>query len=331
MRLWQKFCLARLEFSLTDEEIEGLENLEAEISRALQKAGYKTAKSLTVVRPEDLAEDTLISIKKAETIIADAVASISRPFMTAADLLKDEQSRGKLTTNSLGLDEVLDGGIWVKEMIEISGGFSTGKTQMCFQLAVNAQLPKEKGGLNGRVFFLDTEGTFSPKRVGEIAIAKGLKPDDVLKNIIYSRVLDSNQQLRMVKKIGDIVEEKRVKLVIIDSIASHFRTDFIGKEKMIERQLKIMQHGSTLSNLAYIHQLAVVVTNQVVAIVDPLSSSKGSMPALGHAWAHRPHTRLLLRLSPGKARIARLIDSPRRPSGESVFYIEQDGITDVPS
>ena len=316
---------------MTNEEIQGLNGLEPEIIKALNKAGYHTAKSLAVVRPEDLAEDTLISVQKAELIITQAVASVSVPLMTAADLLEDEKLRGKLTTNSAELDAILDGGIWTKEMIEISGGFSTGKTQMCFQLAVNAQLPEERGGLNGRVFFLDTEGTFSPKRIGEIAIAKGLNPDDALRNIIYSRALDSSQQIRMIKKIGDIVDERNIKLVIVDSIASHFRTDFVGKDKMIERQLKVMQHGSTLSNLAYIHGLAVVVTNQIVAIVNSFSSSRESIPALGHAWAHRPQTRLLFRSSPGKARISRLIDSPRRPSGESVFYIGQDGISDVPT
>jgi DNA repair protein RadA len=313
---------------VSDKKIKGLESLSEEIVEMLLDAGYKTAKSIAIALPEDLAEDADFSVEYSEQLIEKAINSVANPPMTAEDVLKDEQERGKLTTSSLNLDSLLDGGVWEREITEFSGGFATGKSQVCFQLAINAQLPKDKGGLGGKVFFIDTEGTFSAKRIGEIAIAMDLDPHEVLRNIFVARALDSRHQIRLVKNISDMIKEHNIKLVIVDSIASHFRTDYVQKEQLAERQQRIMQHGSSLTNLAYVHGVAVVVTNQIVAQINEFSSSQESKPALGQAWAHRPQTRILLRKSPGAARVARLLDSPRRAEGEEVFYITPDGISD---
>ena len=316
------------DWKMTKKTIKGLDGIPQEIIDALVSKGYKSVEGLSITLASDLSEDVMISRDMAEEIVEKSIAAVATPPITAADLLVDEQNRGKLSTGAHGLDALLDGGIWEKEITEISGGFATGKTQICFQLAVNAQLPKDQGGLAGKVFYIDTEGTFSAKRIGSIAVAMGLDPQSVLKNIFISHAMDSSHQTRLVKTVADMAKEHNIKLLIVDSIASHFRTDYIGKDQMIERQQRIMQHGSSLTNLARIHGLAVVVTNQVVANVDELTSSKDNRPALGQAWAHRPQTRVLLRRSPGLARIARLLDSPRHQEGEEFFYITPEGIRD---
>jgi DNA repair protein RadA len=300
------------------------------IHEALIKAGYRTSKSVAIAIPKDLSEDIGITEKMAEEIIAEAVSSISNPPMSAMDLLKIEQKKGKVTTSSNALDSLLAGGPWAGEITEISGEFATGKSQLCFQLCVNAQLQKDQGGLDGKVFFVDSEGTFSATRIGEMAIGLDLDVESVLENIFVTRVLDSHHQTRIVQKISEIAEEENIKMVIIDSIAAHFRSDYIGNERIAERQQRIMQHASSLTNLAYVHDLAVVVTNQMVAKLDELSGASQKAPALGDSWSHRPQTRIVLRKSPGMARIARLTDSPRRPESEEVFYITEKGIRDNP-
>ncbi len=296
----------------------------------LESAGYSTLKAVALTTEEELANELNIPLERATQIIEMARDTLAVPPKTAAELLEDEQRRGKLTTSSHNLDSLLEGGVWEKEITEIVGGFATGKSQLCFQLAVNAQLPRDEGGLDGKVFFVDTEGTFSAKRVGELALGHDMDPHQVLKNIYVARVLDSNQQFKILKKISEMVEKENIRLVIVDSLAAHFRVDFVGKDRMVERQQKIMQQASLLSTLAFSSELAVVVTNQVVARVDEFASSTNSQPALGQAWAHRPQTRILLRKSPGLARIARLLDSPRRPEGEELFYITPSGIRDKP-
>lgn len=315
---------------MTSPMFEGLESLPQETTDALIEAGYKSVQSIAIALPSDLASDIQISEVLAEEIIGKAVSLVTSPPLTAADLLKIEQSRGKVTTCSNSLDGLLTGGPWSGEITEISGGFATGKSQLCFQLSVNAQLDRSLGGLGGKVFYVDTEGTFSATRVGEMALAQDLDPQEVLANIYVARVLDSQHQTRIIQKINDMAKESNICLVIIDSIAAHFRTDYIGQNKLVERQQRIMHHASSLSKLAYVHDLAVVVTNQIVAKLDKVSGGSEIQPALGEAWSHRPQTRIILRKSPGMARIARLSDSPRHPEAEEVFYITDGGIRDNP-
>ncbi len=311
-------------------KIKGLENLPDSTTEALISAGYSSAKSIAIAIPSDMAADVGITQDVAEDIIAKAISLVATPPLTADKLLEMEQEKAKLTTSSNALDSLLAAGIWSGEITEISGGFATGKTQICFQLAVNAQLPREKGGLEGKVFYIDSEGTFSATRVGEMALAHGLDPKGVLRNIIVARALDSHHQTRLAQKVNDLAVKENIKLVIVDSIASHFRSDYIGSDKLTERQQRIMQHASSLTNLAYVHELAVVVTNQMVQKINTVSGGSQSKPALGEAWSHRPQTRLELRKSPGLARIARLTDSPRRAEGEEIFYITERGIRDSP-
>lgn len=310
--------------------IVGLESVSEETIKALIAAGYKTVESIAIAFTTDLADDVGISETLADEIISKSALEVSSPPLTAADLLKIEQDRGKITTSSNSLDSLLKGGPWTGEITEISGGFATGKSQLCFQLAVNAQLDRSQGGLGGKVFFVDTEGTFSATRVGEMALGRDLDPQQILSNIFVARVLDSNHQTRIVQKISEMAKEHSICLVIIDSIAAHFRTDFIGQNRIPERQQKIMQHASSLTNLAYLNDLAVVVTNQIVVKPDKISGGSEIQPALGEAWSHRPQTRIVLRKSPGMARVARLSDSPRHPESEEVFYITDSGIRDNP-
>jgi len=315
---------------MEQDKIKGLENFPETIHRNLIKNGYRTAKAIAIAIPKDLSDDIGISENMAQEIIARAVSNVASPPLSAKDLLKKEQARGKVTTSSNNLDALLAGGPWAGEITEISGTFATGKSQLCFQLAVNAQLPKDRGGLGGKTFFVDSEGTFSATRIGEIALGSDLDPNEILDNILVARVLDSHHQTRVVQKINEIAQDENIKLVIVDSIASHFRSDYIGNDRIAERQQRIMQHASSLTNLAYVHDLAVVVTNQMVAKVDEISGGSERAPALGESWSHRPQTRIVLRKNPGQARVARLTDSPRRPESEEVFYITDSGIRDSP-
>lgn len=310
-------------------KVKGLESLPPETQKTLINNGYKNVKAIAISLPQDLSEDCSISLDHAESIVAQAITFVASPPINAEELLDMELKRGKLTTSSNALDSLLGGGPWSGEITEVAGGFASGKSQLCFQLCVNAQLPLDNGGLDGKVFFVDSEGTFSATRIGEMAIALDLDAREVLRNIMVARALDSAHQTRIVQKITEIADEENIKLVIVDSIASHFRSDYVGKDIAI-RQQRIMQHASSLTNLAYVHNLVVVVTNQMVQRIDHVSGSSRQVPALGESWSHRPQTRLEFRKSPAQARMARLTDSPRKPEAEEVFYITASGIRDNP-
>jgi len=302
-----------------------------DVRKKLDNAGFRTPESIAVCSPDELTKIAHISIGEAEQLLEKIRGELSIIPKTAEELYDEERKRGKITTNSVELDTMLNGGIWTKEITEFAGSYSAGKTQLCFQLSITTQLPLEDGGLEGEVFFLDTEGTFSPQRVAEMAVGQGLEPRKFLKGITVARAFDSNHQMDIVRKFITMMEkeEKKYKLLIIDSFATHFRSDYTGKNRLMARQQNIMQHASTLANIAQMFDMAVVVTNQVMASIDDLAAG-ATQPALGLAWAHRPQTRLFLRKSRGSGRIARLFDSPRYPEKEVVFYVTEGGISDKP-
>ncbi|MFN4046295.1 MAG: DNA repair and recombination protein RadA, partial [Acidilobaceae archaeon] len=49
----------------------------------------------------------------------------------------------------------------------------------------------------------------------------------------------------------------------------------------------------------------------------------------GHVVAHAPGVRVQLRKSRGNKRIARIVDAPHLPEGETVFAISEYGIRDA--
>ena len=172
-------------------------------------------------------------------------------------------------------------------MTEAYGAFGSGKTQLGLTLAVNVQLPIEKGGANGKAVFIDTEGTFRPSRIKQIAEGVGANPDKVLKNILVARAFNSDHQILLLDKVTEMIKDgEPIKLVIIDSLTAHFRAEFSGRGQLADRQQKLNRYLHDLMRLAEQHNLAVYVTNQVMSnpammFGDPTTPIGGNI--VGHA------------------------------------------------
>ena len=210
---------------------------------------------------------------------------------------------------------------------ECYGKFSSGKSQIGFQLCVNVQKPKEEGGLGGSVLFIDSESTFRPERIKQLAEVAGMDTDSVLKNIHVARAANSDHQIILVDKADEMVKQHNIKLIVVDSLTSHFRADYIGRGALGDRQQKLNKHIHALQKLADSRNLAVYITNQVmdnpgIMFGDPTT------PIGGHVLAHAATYRLYLRKGKEEKRIARLVDSPNMPEGECVFKVSAKGVCD---
>jgi len=231
------------------------------------------------------------------------------------------------STESYG-DYIYD--VEVEDNHNFIGGFKPmllHNSQLGFQLAVNVQKPVDQGGLNGGVLFVDSEATFRPERIFQLAEASGLDPQAVLKNIHIARAENSDHQIILLEKAEDLIEKNNIKLIIVDSLTSHFRADYLGRGALGERQQKLNKHVHTLQKLAEKYNLAVYVTNQVmdnpgILFGDPTT------PIGGHVLAHMSTYRLYVRKSKDDKRIARLVDSPNMPEGEAVFRVTPKGLSD---
>lgn len=236
-----------------------------------------------------------------------------------------------MSTGSKQLDGVLGGGINSMSITEVFGEFRCGKTQLCHTMCVTAQLPKEMGGAEGKVAYIDTEGTFRPDRIKAIAERFGVDPAACLENISYARALNSEHQMELCEQISSELSDGSYRLMIIDSIMACFRVDYSGRGELNERQQKLNQYLSLLTRLAEDYNIAVFLTNQVQS--DPgasalFASADGRKPIGGHVLAHASATRLLLRKGRGEERVAKLQDSPDMPESECVYVIGEGGIKD---
>ncbi len=306
-------------------------NVAKELRARLQEE-FPSMMALAATSPAEIMKRCEVSKSSAERAVNQArkIIGMNQPT-TAASLLKKELDKPRITTSSQSLDDILGGGISVGSITEFSGAFATGKTQISFQLCLNVQLSIEEGGLEGKALFLDTENTFAPARVAEMAYSYTDDPRKYLQNIYVSRAYNSDHQIQLIDKADNIIEQNNIRLIIIDSMASHFRAEFPGKENLPRRQQTLMAHAEALQRLAESYKLAVITTNQILSNPDNLFSGANNLePALGFAWGHRPTHRILLRKSRGTARIARIFDSPELAEREAVYHITPQGIRDGP-
>jgi DNA repair protein RadA len=295
--------------------IEDIPGVGEKIAQKLKDIGYTDPMTIAVTSPAELASIAEIGEGQATKIINSVREMLEIGYETADKILQRRANVVKITTGSKNLDNLLGGGVETQAITEAYGPYGSGKTQLGFQLAVNTQLPKERGGLGGNVIWIDTENTFRPERI--VQIAKGLKLDaeKTLKNIFVSRAFNSEHQILLIEKAPEMIEQNNVRLIVIDSLTSHFRADFVGRGELAGRQQKLNKHLHQLQRLADAFNLAIYVTNQVMA--DPSVLFGDPTRAVGgHVLAHMcvtPDT--LVQLSGGSIVEAKDVHNPLVISG----------------
>ena len=272
----------------------------------LPGVGEKTAEKLVEAGYEDMMAIAAASIGEicdaidcgegtAEKIIDGARHAVKMDFETAETVYEKRKLVRRITTGSPKLDAL--------------------------------QLPEEKGGLGGGCVFIDTENTFRPERVEMMAKGVGLDPQEVLKNIYVARAYNSDHQLLLVEKAKELLKDKNVKLLIIDSLTSLFRSDYSGRGELAPRQQKLNRHLHNIQKISEVSNLAVYITNQVMSNPGQLFGDP-TTPAGGHVLAHAATYRLYMRRSREDKRVAKLIDSPSMPDAEVIFRVTDEGIRD---
>lgn len=312
------------------EKVEDLPGVGPATAEKLKESGFDTLLSLAVASPGELVEAGGLTEATARKTIKAARDTMNMGFESGDELLERRKNLLKLTTGCKAFDGLLGGGFEAGSITECFGEFGSSKTQIAHQLAVNVQLPKEKFGAEGVCVYIDSEGAFRPERVKQMAEALGLDPTQTLKNIKVARAFNSDHQMLLAEKVEDLIKNEglNVKLLIVDSLMSHFRADFAGRGMLADRQQKLNKHMHTLSKLATAYNLVVYVTNQVMAKPDTFFGDPTAAIG-GHIVGHNSQTRIYLRKGKKGTRVAKLIDSPHLQDGEIIFSVEEGGLKDV--
>ena len=311
-------------------KMEDLPGVGAATAEKLAEAGYGSLMAIAVATPGELTEAAGVGEAVARKIINTARNNLDMGFMTGEELLKRRENIIKLNTGSDKLNELVGGGFESGSITECYGAFGSGKTAIAHMLAVNAQLPKEPGEVEGVVLWIDTENTFRPERIRQIAESRGMDYMQLLKNLRVVRAYNSDHQMLVAEKIEELITKENlpVKLVIVDSLMAHFRAEFCGRGTLADRQQKLNKHMHALMKVADMHNLCVYVTNQVMAKPDVFFGDPTAAIG-GNIVGHNSCTRLYLRRGKAGTRVAKLVDSPHLPDGECCFNISDKGIEDV--
>ena len=310
-------------------ELTDLPGIGPAVAAKLESSGIFDLMALAVANPASISDAAGISPAVARKAIVAARDMLQLGFVDGIEFAKRRENVHYITTGSVNLNNLLGGrGIESRAITEAFGAFGSGKTQLGLMLAVNVQLPAEKGGVGGKCVFIDTEGTFRPVRIQQMAEAMGANTEKVLKNILVARAFNSDHQMLLLEKVGEMIKAgEPIKLMIIDSLTAHFRAEYAGRGQLADRQQKLNRYMHELMKLAETHNVAVYVTNQVMAnpaqmFGDPTTAIGGNI--VGHASTFR----MYLRRGKQGSRVAKLIDSPNLPDDECVYFVTTAGIVD---
>jgi DNA repair protein RadA len=295
--------------------------------KKLLKAGFTTVQAVAVTPAREIADLAGMGSDTAVKVCRLARMHVDPGFVPALEVLEMRQHMVKCTTGSQELDRILGGGVETGAITELIGEFGSGKTQICFTLAVTAQQSVEEGGYGGNVCVIDTEGTFMPERIMQIAEERGLDSTKVLEKILIARAYNSEHQIILINSLPELVEKSGIKLIIMDSMIGHFRGEYIGRGTLAERQQKLGSCLSKLLRVAEAFNVSVVLTNQVLSTPDTMYGDPNK-PTGGHVMAHACTHRVFLRKGRKNTRLARVIDSPSLPEEKIRFAITAAGVVD---
>ena len=280
------------------------------------------------------------------------LASVAVPI-SALEMCQKSNSLRPIITFCKSLDKLLGGGVQIGQITEFCGVPGIGKTQLGIQLALDVQIPEIFTGNGGECVYIDTEGSFMVERVMEMAqalsdnlmkiankaiknsksdadtsnfqsVAAKMTPERLLQGIHVFRAHNQTEQLAVINSLSAFLQtHTTIKVVIIDSIAFHFRQEL---QELSSRGRMLSTIAQTLNQLAFDKSLAVVTINHITTRVTGQGTK--IIPALGEQWSHCIANRVMMFWQQNDTRTACLIKAPSRPQGFVQYAVTPQGIRD---
>jgi len=286
----------------------------------LREGGILTIMGIATSTPGQLKDSAGCTEAAARKLINAARDLCKLGFELGIDVKKKQDETKYIPTYCESIDKLLGGGLQLGTTMEAFGQFSSGKTNLSHLLAVSAI----KNFPEGCVIWIDTENTFSAKRIEQFCKGLEVDPKDVLNRIKIGKAVSSDHQILLTETVEkEIAENKNdVKLVIIDSLMNHFRAEYLGRGTLANRQQTINGYLHKIATLVANYGLAVYMTNQISA--DPGAMFGDPNKAVGgNIVGHFATTRVYIRKAAKGNRKMVLIDSPDLPEGEALFSIHE--------
>ncbi|KAM7397611.1 hypothetical protein PAMA_005765 [Pampus argenteus] len=291
--------------------------LDEDLIRNLRAADIKTVEDLVSSDTEELAQKCSVSYKALSAIRRVLLAQHTAFPVSGADLYEELlSSTAILSTGNPSLDKLLDSGLYTGEITELSGGPGSGKSQVCFGVAVHISYQLKQG-----VVYIDTTGGLTAGRLLQMLQTETSNTEEqmeALQRIRIFRLFDVFSLLECLHRLRSSGLHQAsgggvsVKAVIVDSVSAVISPLLGGKHN--EGMSLMIQVAGVLKTMAKDFNVAALVTNHVTR------GGRGELqPGLGVSWSHIPRTRILLErieasaVSRSGLRSATLVKSSRQP------------------
>lgn len=275
-----------------------LPSMNDKIYKILQNNGIREVSALAIANFPNLVglniPGTIASrlIKESEVLME----KFGPKFVMGEALLKEFEELETLTSGCSQLDAILDGGFITKRLYEFYGPEQVGKTNMLHQILCCAMLPKEKGGFNCPVIYLDAEGNFAQKRIYGIAPRLGLTPKYVLDRIAKIEIPSSNYLLEILdQRIPEMMEKTKARLLLLDSVTTNVREEYVGLKNLPMRQGMLSKIAHSLKKLNKAFNAISIISNQITGIPDKDGIIRSYGHAGGNILGHEVQVRLEMR------------------------------------
>ena len=179
----EKCTVKEKTFTVKEKTLNDLPGVGPATIEKLETVGYNDLMSVAVATPGELIDATGMAQAAAKKIIATARASLDMGFESGEDILRKREQVIRISTGSKAFDSLVGGGFESGALTECYGEFGSGKTQIGHALAVNCQ--KQFPG--STAVYIDTESTFRPERIEQLAKSVGLDPLEKLKILRWQR------------------------------------------------------------------------------------------------------------------------------------------------
>lgn len=315
--------MAKKEKEVKVSELSVIDGLGPTTLEKLESSGISTLMSLACSSPIDISNLCGMSEVVARKIIKGARDELKLGFEKAKDFAKQRDKIKKVGTGCSNFDDMLGGGFESGAITEVYGPYGSGKTQLA-QLTVVRALAEDP---TNKAIFIDSENTFRADRIKDFAIANKCDPDDILDRIFVARAYNSEHQVLMIEEAEKLCQKDNTyRIIVVDSLTSHFRAEFIGRGTLANRQQQLNKHMHQLLKMADIYNMIVLVTNQVhsnpgAMFGDPIT------PVGGNIVGHNSTSRIYIRPGKGGSVYAKLVDSPNLPNRDCNFFKGKNGFS----
>ena len=225
-----------------------------------------------------------------------------------------------LPSGTINLDKLLDGGFKSKRVYLIFGANSTGKTQLCHQLCIEAYKKFSSS------IYIDTENTFRPERIQELGKAQKLESDEILKSILVSKIRSNSMFLLNLQKLETLLKSQNLQVILIDSINKFFRLERANQNNShFKAKFLFLEILENLNHLTNKYNTIMVVTAQISPSFINKSILK-EIPVGIQYISHFFSEFIYLYQEEHSTRVAHLVNSFYLPEKKVKYKISAQGI-----